>query len=463
MKITLHGASGGEVTGSAYHVQSDKAQVLVDFGMFQGVPKAEDKNRVPAKLPVNKLQAVLLTHAHLDHVGRLPLLAKRGYEGPVFCTPATAEMAALILRDAAKIQAQDNERLNRKRERAGLEAAEPLFTAADVDALLARIRTVPYAQPVDVAPGMQARFLEAGHMLGSSSIQLCVEEGRRKRVVFSGDLGPKGAPILRDAEPFEEGDVVFLESTYGDHDHKPFTDTVTEFFDIVGKAVAAKGKILVPTFAVGRAQMLMLLLDWAFRSKRLPEFPVCLDSPMAIEATRIYGRHKELFDDEMIAFMKERPVEADFAKVRITASADESKSLNELEGPCMILAGAGMCNAGRILHHLRQNLWKPGTTVIIVGYQSHGSLGRLLVEGAKEVSIFGERVAVRAGVHTLGGFSAHAGQTDLLDWFGHMAKSRPRVVLTHGESTARTALAAHIQERFGLQAELPALGDTVEF
>jgi metallo-beta-lactamase family protein len=300
-------------------------------------------------------------------------------------------------------------------------------------------------------------------MLGSASLQLVFGTlGRRRRVVFSGDLGPKGAPILKDAEAFEEGDLAFLESTYGNRDHKPFPDTVAEFLQIVGRAVERKGKILVPTFAVGRAQLLMVLLAWAFRNRKLPEFPIYLDSPMAIEATEIYRRHPELYDDEMLAFIRERPVEADLARSKTTATADESKALNDVAGPCLIMAGAGMCTAGRILHHLRQNLWKPETTVLIVGYQSEGSLGRQLVEGRPVVSIFGEKVAVRASVHTLGGFSAHAGQSDLLDWFSNMASARPRVCLTHGEDRARQALATQIQQRFGLTASLPPIGESVE-
>ncbi|MCZ7636535.1 MAG: MBL fold metallo-hydrolase [Verrucomicrobia bacterium] len=323
---------------------------------------------------------------------------------------------------------------------------------------------VPYDRPVNVAPGVRAWFLEAGHLLGSASIRLEVDEGERRRtVVFSGDLGPKGAPILRDAECVREpADAVFLESTYGDHDHRPFADTLAEFRELLAKAVEAKGKILVPTFAVGRAQLMLVLLAAFFRRGELPRFPVFLDSPMAAEASRIYLDHPELFDEELTALNGERPLRADLETLRITTTADESKTINDVPGPCLVLAGAGMCNAGRILHHLRQNLWKPETRVLIVGYQSEGTLGRQLVEGAKHVSIFGEKVMVRARVHTLGGFSAHAGQTDLLAWFDCLAGSRPRVFLTHGEPRGREGLARQIRDRYRLEAALPELGEVLE-
>jgi metallo-beta-lactamase family protein len=463
MKITLFGAAGGEVTGSAYYIQTDRANVLLDFGMFQGMARAEEQNSLPPGLDVKKLDAVLLTHAHLDHTGRLPLLVKAGYTGPVRGTPATGELTNLILRDSAKVQAQDNERINRKRERAGSPPIEPMYSVAHVEQLMSLFQPVPYDEPIPVAPGIRACFAEAGHMLGSSSIQIAVDEGgRKKTIAFSGDLGPKGAPILRDFDPFHKAEVVFLESTYGDHDHKPFRATVDEFFVLVNEAVTHGGKILVPTFAVGRAQVLLLLLAGAFRDRKIPAFPVFLDSPMAIEASNIYQHHPELFDDELRAFMKERPLMLDLATLKATATADESKAINDVKGPCMVLAGAGMCNAGRILHHLKQNLWKPSTSVIIVGYQGRGTLGRLLVEGAEEVSIFGEKIAVKAGIHTLGGFSAHAGQTDLLTWFSSLAEARPRVYLTHGEDAARTVLARKILERFDLKAAMPGLREVIE-
>ncbi|HQM53038.1 MAG TPA: MBL fold metallo-hydrolase, partial [bacterium] len=316
--------------------------------------------------------------------------------------------------------------------------------------------------PLGVAPGIRARFIEAGHILGSSSIQLLADEdGREKRIVFSGDLGPRGAPIMRDFESFHDADLVVMESTYGDRNHRPFEETVEQLIAIMEEAVAGKGKILVPTFAVGRAQTLLAVLAWIFRSGRVEPFPVFLDSPMAVEATRIYRRHPELFDEELKGLLREQLSRDDLATLRATVRTEESMAINDRPGPCLVLAGSGMCTGGRILHHLRHNLWKPETHVLIVGYQGRGTLGRLLVEGSKRVTIFGEPIAVKARIHTLGGFSSHAGQEDLLAWFDALAPARPRLVLTHGEDHAREALAARIRERHGIEALLVEEGATV--
>lgn len=461
MKITVLGAAGGEVTGSAYLVETEQARVLVDCGMFQGGRKVDELNHSPLGAAVLPLQAVLLTHAHLDHTGRLPLLAQAGYTGPLFATPATIEMTSLILRDSAKIQVQDAERANRRLS-PGDKPATPLYTLGDAEKILQQLKPVPYDRPIAVAPGIQACFLEAGHMLGSASIQLLVEEKRgRRRVVFSGDIGPKGAPILRDSETFAQADLVFLESTYGDRDHQPFATTVEQFIAVLRQAVAARGKVIVPTFAVGRAQLLTALLAGIFRQKLIAPFPVFLDSPMAIEASHIYDRHPELFDEETTAFLRAGSIARDLTTMRWTATAEESKVINSVPGPCLIMAPSGMCNAGRVLHHLRHNVGNPEAHVVIVGFQGHGTIGRQLVDGAREISIFGERLAVRAQVHTLGGFSAHAGQTDLLQWFAPLASAKPRVVLTHGEDGPRQALAEAVLARHGLAASLPALGESI--
>ncbi|HKQ47920.1 MAG TPA: MBL fold metallo-hydrolase [Phycisphaerae bacterium] len=463
MKIKVVGAAGGEVTGSAYVVETKSSRILVDCGLFQGGKRSEALNRPPAN-PNMKLDAVLLTHGHLDHTGRLPLLTKLGWRGPVFATPATAKMAALIVRDSARLQVGDAQRQTRKNLRMGKPPVEPLYTPEEADGIIGQMQTVPYQKPVDVAPGIRATWAEAGHMLGSTSIQLLIrEDGKEKKVVFSGDLGPRSIPLLRNFDPFKHADLLFLESTYGDRDHRDFLQTVEEFVAVVQKAVKAGGKIIVPTFAVGRAQLLTSLLGWMSRKKKISPFPIFLDSPMAIEATKIYTQHRELFHEKMDKFIREKPLREELRTMKMCATADDSKKINDVSGTCLIMAGAGMCNGGRVLHHLKQNLWKPETQVLIVGYQGRGSLGRQLVDGVKEVRIHGEKVAVKARVHTLSGFSAHAGQTDLLNWFGVIAPSKPRVILTHGEDGPRQELARQIQRRYQLKCTLPAMGDVIDF
>ncbi len=462
MKITLHGAAG-EVTGSAYLIETSRARVLLDFGMFQGSARAAEKNCVPEGLAPKGLDAVLLTHAHLDHTGRLPLLIKGGFRGPIYATDATRDLAGLIMHDSAKVQQHDIERVNRKRQRAGEAPLEPLYHHEEVERALALFQRVEYERPFRVAEGITGRLVEAGHMLGSASIQLTIEEGARSRkVVFSGDVGPRGLALVRDAVPFKQADLVFLESTYGDRDHKPPKETLEEFREIIEGAVGRGARILVPAFAVGRTQQILFHLEELFCAGTLKPFPVYLDSPMAIAATRLYQQHPDLFDEEARDLERRCGAIRQNPHVRTCETAGESMALNDAPGPCLIMAGSGMCNAGRILHHLRHGLWRAETVVLIVGYQAEGSLGRLLVDGAKEVSIFGEKIAVKAAIHTLNGFSAHAGQGELLDWFNHLAPSAPRLVLTHGEPRGREPLAELIKRRHGLKPVLPGQGDVIE-
>ena len=462
MKITFYGAAGG-VTGTAYYCESSRARILIDCGMFQGGRTDESRNKQAPPVNYRTLDAIVLTHAHLDHCGRLPLAIRDGYRGPIFATPATQDLVALVLRDSLKVQTSDLEKLNRMLSRNGKTKIKPLFGEADVECTISQIKPLTYHEPVPVAPGMEITVDEAGHILGSGSLKLVIDElDKKKTVIFSGDLGAHGMPIVRDPETFTEADMLIMESTYGDRDHKPLQETIDEAIGIIKTALVTKGKILVPSFAIGRTQDILYYIEQAFRKGGLPRFPIYIDSPMAIEASRIYMSHPELFDDEMIEFLGSGEQQRDQGFIHPTPSAEESKQLNEVPGPCMIIAGSGMCNAGRIKHHLRHNLWQPETSVLIVGYQAGGTLGRKLVDGFKSVNIFGESVAVRAQIHKLGGFSAHAGQTDLLQWFNALAPCRPRVVLTHGEEKARIPLANIILHQYGLQPFLPQYGDSIE-
>jgi metallo-beta-lactamase family protein len=463
MKVTIHGAGGGEVTGSAYHVQTRDANVLVDLGLFQGRNKLENYNRLPKKGAFKKLDAVVLTHAHLDHTGRLPLLTRQKYQGPIYATPATIDFTDLILKDSAYLQQSDVERQNRRRLRMGQPLLKPLYEQEDVEALKPLYQPLEYDRPTQIAKGITVRGVEAGHMLGSVSLDLTIEdEGAKKVVVFSGDLGPRGAPLHKDPVPFKQADFVFMESTYGDHDHPSLQETAVRAREVVGKAVEAGGKILVPVFAVARTQLLLYLLAGAFQRGTLKPFPIYIDSPMAIKATELYKKHVDLFDEEGQAMQQSGELKQQLDTVQFCPSADDSRALNGTKGPCMIMAGAGMCTGGRILHHLRHGLARAETTVLFVGYQGQGSLGRMIVDGKPSVSIFGEKIPVRASVHTFGGLSGHAGQTDLLRWLGSMAPSRPRVFLTHGEERGREPLGKLVRERFNLDVHFPGLGETIE-
>ena len=468
MKITLLGAAGGEVTGSAYLLQTERANVLVDCGLFQGASKLENSNRLPSRGPLQQLDSVVLTHAHLDHTGRLPLLTHFDYSGPVYATPATIEVADLILRDSAHLQAEDAKRRSRGRGRGRGRTApkpvEPLYTDRDVDRLDGLYRSMRYDHPTKVAPGISVRAVEAGHVLGSASLELTVEENGSKRiVVFSGDIGPRGAALHRDPVPFRRADLVFMESTYGDKDHPSLADTAVEVRKRIKATIDQGGRVLVPVFAVGRTQLLLYLLAGAFQRKALTPFPVFLDSPMAIRATNLYRKHTELFDEEALAMLESGELARNLRTVRMCQKAADSMALARHPGPFLVMAGSGMCTGGRIMHHLQNHLSDPTTLLLMVGYQSRGSVGRKLAEGEDSVRIHGQPVKVRARTHMFGGLSGHAGQKDLLAWIGALAPSRPRVILTHGEDGPRTALRTRIKQQFGLTAEMPDYLETIEF
>jgi len=464
MKITLLGASGGEVTGSAYLLQTDRATVLIDCGLFQGAKRWENSNRLPARGALQRLNAVVLTHAHLDHTGRLPLLTRFDYRGPIHATPATIEVAELILRDSAFLQGEDAKRQNRRIQGSGKAPVEPLYTMRDVERVLGLFRPMRYDVATNVAPGISVRAVEAGHILGSASLEVTVEEARGKRmVVFSGDIGARGAALHKDPTPFERADLVFLESTYGDKDHPSLKATAAEARELIRETIARKGRVLVPVFAVGRTQLLLYLLAGAFKNKKLSPFPIFLDSPMAIKATDLYRKHPELYDEEALAMRESGELSSNLRTVKYCAKATDSMAIGRRPGPFLVMAGAGMCTGGRIMHHLQNHLDDPTTLVLMVGYQSRGSIGRKLVDGADQVRIHGRPVKVRAKTHMFGGLSGHAGQKDLLAWMGSLAPSKPRVILTHGEDGPRAALRDRIRERFKLRAEMPDYLETIEF
>jgi metallo-beta-lactamase family protein len=461
MDVRILGA-GREVTGSCFQLRTATANILIDCGMFQGPERLERLNVIPKELVVKSIDAVLVTHGHLDHCGRLPLLIKAGYKGPIFCTAPTADIVKLILHDAAKISYEDTIRDNRKRARQDLPPLQPLFTEREVERVAKQMKTIEYDTDVVVRDGVVARFVDAGHILGSASIILTVtDDSGTQRVAFSGDIGTLNAPLLRDPASVGNVDCVFMETTYGDRNHRGLLDTILEFEEYIKAAVAVKGKILIPTFAVGRTQLLLFALAKMFKRGLIPKIPVFLDSPMGIAATDIYARWSRYMDEEARQWYASGDYLSELSTLRLCTTVDDSKALNFMEGPYVIMAGAGMCNAGRIMHHLRHSLGYPETVVLIVGYQAKGSTGRLLLDGAKEVRIFGETIKVRATIRGLGGFSAHAGQEQLLSWVEPLAKAGKQIVLIHGESSAVTAFAAELEQRFGISPDTPRIGSTV--
>lgn len=470
MQLRFLGAAG-EVTGSCYLLETTQARILIDFGFHQGGAHSEARNRrFPTTIKPESLDAVLLTHAHIDHSGRLPILVGNGYRGPIWATAASIDLAGILLRDAAYLQRIDADRGTRNRARRDREPVRPLFDLEDVETTLPLFRAVPYAEGTEVAPGIEATWVDAGHILGSASIHLRVREpalpgsaGAERTIVFSGDLGPRGAPLLRDATPPTRADVVVLESTYGDRDHRPMEETLAEFSEVLTDAMAQThkpaGKVIIPAFAVGRTQNLIYHIGILRRAKRIPEPEVWIDSPMAIETTQLYRRHRALFDDEAWAIIDGGDSPLQFSGLKIARERAASEALNNRAG-IVVISASGMCTGGRILHHLRHSLWKPETHLVIVGFQAAGTTGRALVDGAKEVRIMGQPIEVKARVHTLGGLSAHAGQSDLLWWMSRL-DSKPRVFLTHGEQGPRDRLREALQDRFGLAAELPEFGEAV--
>ncbi|MFN0131142.1 MAG: MBL fold metallo-hydrolase RNA specificity domain-containing protein [Phycisphaerales bacterium] len=461
MKLSFYGAAG-EVTGSTYLLETDRARILVDFGLHQGEREAHEHNEFPEAIEPARLDSVVLTHAHLDHCGRLPMLVKRGYRGPIHATPATTRLTDIILQDSAALQAQDAERAARHAA-PGARVHGPLYGPEDVRATMRLFRALDYGRDTSVAPGISARLFDAGHILGSASAVLTVEDGGRTTVIaFSGDIGPRGIPIIRDPEPPPTADVLILESTYGDRDHRPRESTLEELHAILDGCASQTGKVLIPAFAIGRTQDLIYEIGRMCRTGACRRVPIYVDSPMGIEATQAYRASVALFDAEAREMMEDGHHPLRYPMLRFTRTADESRRLNDTPGPLAIIAGSGMCTGGRILHHLKHNLSIESTQVLIVGYQGEGTLGRRLVDGQREVRIHGQVVPVRARVHTLGGFSAHAGQSQLMEWARALSPAPKRIILTHGEPKARDALRERIGREIGIDSERPLLGETIE-
>lgn len=449
-----------EVTGSCILVEAGKTRFLVDCGLFQGGAEGDRKNERPFPVPPASIRFVLLTHAHLDHCGLLPRLVREGFRGPILATPATADLAAVMLPDAAHIQEKEAEWRARRAVRAGRrERIAPLYTAEDAAAVFPLLSPVPYGEAVSPAPGIRVLFLDAGHILGSAILSVAVRDGGgEKSLVFTGDLGHRGLPIVRDFTPVEEADVVVMESTYGDRAHKGMEETIAEFVHAVTDTIGRKGgNVLIPAFAVGRAQDILYLLTDLARQQKLPDTTVYIDSPLAAEATRVTLRHPECFDEETRRLFAWRNDHPGVPRILVTQGVEESKALNDVRG-AVILAGSGMCEAGRIKHHLKHNLWRKEASVVIVGFQAQGTLGRKIVDGAKTVTIFGEEIAVQADVYTIGGLSAHADRDDLLRWAGSFRRPPGAAFVAHGEERVSLSFAEALRRRFRWSATVPEAG-----
>jgi metallo-beta-lactamase family protein len=461
MNLTFYGAAG-EVTGSCYLLQIAGVKLLLDCGLIQGSPKDEARNAEPFPFDPAHIDAVVLSHSHIDHSGRIPLLVKSGFTGPIYTQYASRDLCRIMLKDAAYLNEKNAEWENKKRQRKGLARIEPLYTMDDAKIAQRHFKGLPYGEWKKILPGVNVRFHDAGHILGSSIVELkLTQSGEERRLVFSGDLGKWGAPILRDPVLMDEADIVLMESTYGDREHRSFEETLRELSEIIGAAHESQGNILIPSFAVGRSQELLYLFAKYFRQWRLEQWQIFLDSPMAIEATEVYLRHKELYDVEADKLWEKNNRKALLPNLSFTRTPNQSMKLNMFRSGAIIIAGSGMCNGGRIRHHLKHNVWRDNCHVVIVGYQAQGTLGRQLVNGAHHIRLWGEAMQVAAQVHTVGGLSAHGDQQDLLRWYKNF-NSNPALFLVHGEPEAISELAKQIQLQCNVRAHVPRLGEQVD-
>jgi metallo-beta-lactamase family protein len=455
--VTCFGAAGS-VTGSNYLVETSQgAKVLVDCGLFQGGKQMELRNWEEWGYDPKEIKNLILTQAHIDHSGRIPKLVKDGFRGRIITSPPTAELCEVMLLDSAHVQEMEAEWQTRKNRRKDVKDTAPLYTTEEAEESLQYLAPMEYDVIIDVEPGIKARFRDAGHILGSSIVELWVEDdGGKTKIVFSGDLGKHDPLIVKDPFEIAEADYLFLESTYGDRRHRPFEESKAELLEAIQYAVSHNEKVIIPAFALERTQEVLYLLGEFSRAGKLPDIPIYLDSPLAIKATEIFRKNKKYYDDAARAIVEQGFDPFSMPNLKLTPTVEESITINKRQGSAIVISANGMCTAGRIRHHLKHNLWRPGASVIFVGFQAQGTTGRQIVDGAKAVTLFGERVAVKAKIFTIGGFSAHGDQADLLAWVGHFTQqSHPRVFAIHGEAASSEALASAIQKRFGLEVYVP--------
>lgn len=458
MRVQFLGAAQ-TVTGSCFLIEACGRRFCVDCGMHQGNKAIEARNRDTSMYSPETIDFVLLTHAHIDHSGLLPMLVKNGFRGDIYCTPATGELISIMLEDSAHIQEMEALYQAKKYARRGLKnPPAALYTTDDARKATEHVQTVSLGEELRPAPGIRVVFYEAGHILGSGSIRLEVEEdGKVTSLIFSGDIGRPQALIVRDSETPPAADYVFMESTYGDRNHKDAASSTEELAKAIAYSYARGEKVIIPAFAIERTQEMLYCLHELRKQGRLPQdIAIFVDSPLAIRATEIFRHHRELLDDDALALLNQGEDPFELPNLHYTLSREESEAINAYDKPAIIISASGMCNAGRIKHHLKHNIWRPGASIVFVGYQAVGTPGRLLVDGAKKLTLFGEDMEVRAKLYCINSFSAHAGQSQLLDWLAPVAYSKPQVVLVHGELKAQTRLAELIKERYGLEPIIPA-------
>ncbi len=453
MEIQSLGATE-EVTGSCHLVTVGDYRILLDCGMFQGNHGSEMRNREPFPFEASGIDAVVLSHAHIDHSGRLPMLANAGFSGPVYTHRATRDLCDILLRDSAYLNEKSVEWENRRRQRKHMPLIEALYTQEDAARVMKQFRGLAYDEPRQILPGIGLCLRDAGHILGSAIVELTLTEGEvRRKLVFSGDLGQSGMPILRDPSLVEEADLVLMESTYGDRLHREPRQTHEEIRDIVAQAGHARGNILIPAFAVGRTQALLYWMATHYEEAGLAAWQVFLDSPLAIRATNVYYRHSDLYDREAARLWGRNGKRKLLPNLSYSRTTAQSIAINRIRSGAIIVAGSGMCNGGRIKYHLKNNLWRKEAHIIILGYQARGTPGRALVDGAKSIRIFGESIRVGATIHTVGGLSAHADQGELVSWYRGF-RNRPPVALVHGESEALQALAERLSTESGAEVTI---------